>query len=43
MLAACGAAVIRFSVTKKKEEQSLYDEAVAQRAALAAGGMPAMA
>ncbi len=43
MIAACGAAIIRFSVKKKQEEQSLYDEAVAQRAALTAGGMPAMA
>ena len=43
MIAACGAAIIRFSVKKKQEEQALYDEAVAQRAALAAAGIPAMA
>ena len=43
MIAACGSAIIRFSVVKKQEEQALYDEAVAQRAALTAGGVPAMA
>ena len=43
MIAACGAAIIRFSVMKKQEEQTLYDEAVAQRAALTASGVPAMA
>ena len=40
ILCACGAAVIRFSVKKKQEEQALYDEAVAQRDA---AGVPAMA
>ncbi len=43
MIAACGSALIRFSLVKKQEEQSLYDEAVAQRAASAAAGVPAMA
>ena len=44
ILCACGAAVIRFSVKKKQEEQALYDEAVAQRqATAAAAGAPAMA
>ncbi len=42
IVCACGAAVIRFSVKHKQEEQSLYDEAVAQRRA-AAAGVPAMA
>ena len=40
ILCACGAAMIRFSVKKKQEEQALYDEAVAQRDA---AGVPAMA
>ena len=43
VVCACGAAVIRFSVKHKQEEQRLYDEAVAQRAALAARGTVAMA
>ena len=42
VICACGAAVIRFSVKHKQEEQRLYDEAVAQRRATAAG-VPAMA
>jgi MFS transporter, NNP family, nitrate/nitrite transporter len=33
VVCACGAAVIRFSATHKESEQSLYDEAVAQRRA----------
>jgi len=43
IICACGAAAIRFSVKHKQEEQALYDAAVAQRAALASGGVPAMA
>jgi NNP family nitrate/nitrite transporter-like MFS transporter len=45
VICACGAAIIRFSVKKKQEEQALYDEAVAQRRATAAAesGLPAMA
>ena len=44
IICACGAAIIRFSLAHKQEEQQLYDEAVAQRAALAqGGGVPAMA
>jgi NNP family nitrate/nitrite transporter-like MFS transporter len=31
VICACGAATIRFSAAKKLEEQTLYDEAVAQR------------
>ena len=42
VVCACGAAVIRFSVKHKQDEQRLYDEAVAQRHATA-NGMPAMA
>ena len=43
VICACGAAIIRFSVKHKQEEQRLYDEAVAQRAALAARGNAALA
>jgi NNP family nitrate/nitrite transporter-like MFS transporter len=43
IVCACGSALIRFSIKHKQEEQALYDAAVAQRAALAAGGVPAMA
>ncbi len=35
IVCACGAAVIRFSLAHKTMEQSLYDEAVAQRRASA--------
>ena len=35
VVCACGAAVIRFSIAHKQSEQSLYDEAVAQRRASA--------
>jgi NNP family nitrate/nitrite transporter-like MFS transporter len=35
VVCACGAAVIRFSIVHKQNEQALYDEAVAQRRALA--------
>ncbi len=38
VVCACGAAVIRFSVKHKQEEQMLYDAAVAQRNALSASG-----
>ena len=31
IVCACGAAAIRFSVKHKREEQALYDAAVAQR------------
>jgi NNP family nitrate/nitrite transporter-like MFS transporter len=31
IICACGAAVIRFSIKHKQEEQALYDAAVAQR------------
>ena len=43
IVCACGAALIRFSIKKKQEEQTLYDEAVAQRRASGAGALPAMA
>ena len=43
VVCACGSALIRFSIKHKQEEQALYDAAVAQRAALAAGGVPALA
>ena len=31
IICACGAAVIRFSVKHKQDEQALYDAAIAQR------------
>ncbi|WP_267359939.1 MULTISPECIES: MFS transporter [unclassified Methylobacterium] len=40
---ACGAALIRFSIKHKQDEQALYDAAVEQRRALVGGGGPAMA
>ena len=43
VVCACGAAIIRFSVKHKQEEQLLYDEAVAQRNALSASGTAALA
>ena len=43
IICACGSALIRFSIKHKQEEQALYDAAVAQREALATGGVPAMA
>jgi len=43
IVCAIGAAFIRFSMTHKQNEQILYDEAVAKREALAAGGAAAVA
>ena len=46
VICACAAAVIRFSLKKKQEEQALYDEAAAQlraTALVAQTGLPAMA
>ncbi|WP_267428585.1 MFS transporter [Methylobacterium sp. GC_Met_2] len=40
---ACGAALIRFSIKHKQDEQALYDAAIAQRQALMGGSAPAMA
>jgi NNP family nitrate/nitrite transporter-like MFS transporter len=37
IVCACGAAVIRFSLTHKQSEQALYDAAVAQRESMATG------
>jgi NNP family nitrate/nitrite transporter-like MFS transporter len=37
VICACGAALIRFSVKHKQEEQALYDAAVAQRMATSTG------
>ncbi len=39
IVCACGAAVIRFSVKHKQDEQALYDAAVAQRMAAASSGV----
>jgi NNP family nitrate/nitrite transporter-like MFS transporter len=38
IICACGAALIRFSMVHKKEEQALYDAAVAQRMATTSSG-----
>ncbi len=43
ILCACGAAVIRFSVKHKQEEQALYDAAVARRYAIGGMGASSMA
>ena len=43
IVCACGAAVIRFSIKHKQEEQALYDQAVAQRNAGNASGAAALA
>ena len=40
---ACGAALIRFSIKHKQDEQALYDAAIAQRRALMNGSAPVMA
>ena len=43
VICACGAAVIRFSIVHKQNEQRLYDEAVAQRRAAMGSGAPIVA
>ncbi len=43
IICAIGAALIRFSIVHKQNEQRLYEEAVATRAALAASGSTALA